>query len=293
MTAHAPLPPGSCDCHVHVVGPVAVYPMLEQRHYTPGPAPLEALRQHLARTGLERVVIVQPSVYGSDNRCLLESLRRLGGAARGVAVVDDDVSDQALRALAAQGVRGLRVNLESAGVRDPNAIGNALAHWAERVAAFDWHIQLYASLDTIAAAAPYVGRLQVPIVLDHFAMVPDSTPEGDARVEVVLALVRSGRAYVKLSAPYRLSAADGEGRQAVARLAATYLQANPQRVLWGSDWPHTHREPGKTAHEVSAYRPIDSPLLLQGIETWLPNSALRDRVLVENPAQLYGFQQGR
>lgn len=126
------------------------------------------------------------------------------------------MSDEALRALSAQGVRGLRVNLESAGVRDPKAIGRALARWAERVAAFNWHIQVYASLDAIAAAAPFVGSLPVPVVLDHFAMVPDLTPDGDARVEAVLSLVRSGHAYVKLSAPYRLHLFDLAALEAVA-----------------------------------------------------------------------------
>lgn len=293
MALRAPLPAGSCDCHVHVVGPVAEYPMLADRHYTPGPAPVDALREHMARHGLDRVVIVQPSIYGTDNRCLLESLRHLAGAGRGVAVVDAGASDEELRALSAQGVRGLRVNLESAGVRDPKAIGNALAYWADRVTFLDWHIQVYASLDAIAAAVPHVRSLPVPIVLDHFAMVPDLTPGGDARVEAVLSLLRAGRAYVKLSAPYRLGASELEASQVVARLAATYVHANPERVLWGSDWPHTHREPGTAAHHVSAYRRIEPAILLQGIEAWLPNSTLRERVLVDNPARLYGFQEGR
>jgi predicted TIM-barrel fold metal-dependent hydrolase len=289
MWLRAQLPSGACDCHVHVVGLQAEYPMVAQRHYTPGSAPIEALRAHMAACGLERAVIVQPSVYGFDNRCLLESLRQLGDAARGVAVVADDASDDELRVLAAQGVRGLRVNLESAGVRDPKAIGQALAYWAERVAFLDWHLQVYASLDVIAAATPHVRSLSVPVVLDHFAMAPLLTADGDVRLEAVRSLLRAGRAYVKLSAPYRLGHSEGDPNQAATRLASSYLQANPEQVLWGSDWPHTNREPGKTAHEVSAYRQIETPTLMQGIDTWLPSPALRERVLVENPARLYGW----
>jgi len=284
-----PLPPGACDCHVHVIGPAAEYPMVADRHYTPGWAPLGALREHLASNGLSRAVIVQPSVYGVDNRCMLESLRQLAGAGRGVAVVADDVSDEELRALSVQGVRGLRVNCESAGVSDPEAIGSALGYWAERVAALDWHIQVYASFTALAAAVPHLHKLPVPIVLDHFAMVPDAAPLGDARIEALLSLVGSGRAYVKLSAPYRLHASGAAAPEAVARLAASYVQANPERVLWGSDWPHTNREPDKKAHDVSAYRDIPASTLMQGIDAWLPTSALRERVLVENPARLYGF----
>lgn len=285
------MPPGSCDCHVHVVGPVSRYPMVDDRHYTPGSAPLEGLREHMTRNALDRVVIVQPSFYGSDNRCMLDSLHGIGGAGRGVAVVARDASEQELVALSAQGVRGMRINLESASVRDPKAIGFALAHWADRVAAIGWHLQVYASLETIVAASPYVHALPVPIVLDHFAMVPDTTPIGDARLEAVLSLVKSGSAYVKLSAPYRLRSSRFEAADAIARLAAAYANANPERLLWGSDWPHTNRDPGKTAHEISAYRQLDSAYLSQGMDAWLPAPTIRKQVLVDNPARLYGFQE--
>lgn len=289
---NAPLPPGSCDCHVHVIGPVADYPMVHDRHYTPGPASAADLRAHMARNGLQRAVVVQPSVYGTDNRCMLASLRALGGAGRGVAVLERDASEQTLRELSAQGVRGLRVNVESASVQDPKAIGLALAYWAERVAALGWHLQLYAAFDALAAAVPYLRDLSVPLVLDHFAMAPAATLADDARLQAVLSLVRAGKAYVKLSAPYRIHGA-GHGTHdaddAVAQLAAIYINANPDRMLWGSDWPHTNREPGKAAQEVSAYRPIAPSTLLQGINAWLPGDALRERVLVSNPARLYGF----
>ena len=292
MALSSGMPPGSCDCHVHVVGSISQYLMVKDRHYTPGSAPLQALRAHMSRNSLDRVVIVQPSFYGVDNSCMLDSLNALGGAGRGVAVVDQESSKEELLALSKQGVRGLRINLESAGVRDLKAIGFALAHWAERAALVDWHLQVYASLETIVAAAPYIGKLAVPIVLDHFAMVQDSTPPGDSRLEAVLELVRSGQAYVKLSAPYRLHSSESEDSEAVAQLAAAYLQANPAMVLWGSDWPHTNREAGKKAQEVSAYRQLGRDYLAQGLERWLPTSKLQLQILVENPARLYGFLDG-
>lgn len=282
-------PLGACDCHVHVVGAVQDYPMVAQRHYTPGPASVHDLQQHLARNGLQRCVIIQPSFYGTDNRCMLHALRVLAGTGRGVAVLDRQASDEHLRILSAQGIRGLRLNIESSGTGDAKALDTALRYWAARIAPLGWHIQLYASLDTLSRALPVLQNLSVPVVLDHFAMVQDTTPEDDPQAEALRSLVQSGRAYVKLSAPYRIQSASAPAPDAVARIAARYLQANPERVLWGSDWPHTNREPGKTAHQVSAYRQVPSATLQEGICTWLASAALRQQVLVDNPARLYGF----
>jgi predicted TIM-barrel fold metal-dependent hydrolase len=263
--------------------------MLAERHYTPGPASVNDLRNHLSCNGLQRTVIIQPSFYGSDNRCMLQALRDLRGAGRGVAVLDKSTNDADLRALHTQGIRGLRLNVESSGDGDIQAIGSALAFWAERIAALDWHLQIYASLDALYALSPVLHSLAVPVVLDHFAMVHDTTPANDPRAQAVLSLVRSGRAYVKLSAPYRVQSSQGQDGEAITRIATRYLQANPERVLWGSDWPHTNREPGKTAHETSAFRQLEPTALLQGIHAWLPTAALRKQVLVDNPARLYGF----
>jgi predicted TIM-barrel fold metal-dependent hydrolase len=283
------LPPGACDCHVHVIGSTHDYPMVPERHYTPGTASVGDLRQHLARNGLARTVIIQPSFYGTDNSCMLQALRQLQGAGRGVAVLDASASDAELRALHAQGIRGLRLNVESSGTGDTQAVSSALQYWADRIAALGWHLQIYAALDALHTINPVLQQLRVPIVLDHFAMVQNTTPLDNARAQAVLSLVRSGRAYVKLSAPYRIQSSPTLNPDAVERIAARYVQANPERVLWGSDWPHTNREPGKAAHEVSAYRSIAPTALLQGIYAWLPSDAFRQQVLVDNPARLYGF----
>lgn len=281
------LPPGACDCHTHVVGDAAAYPMVADRPYTPAPAPHSALAEHLRRNGLQRVVLVQPSFYGTDNRCLLDSLASLQGAGRGVAVVHEDVDDATLDALHAAGVRGLRVNVESTGVRDPRVIVAALQLRALRIARLGWHLQVYAAPAALAAVAGALGAMHIPVVLDHFAMVPAATPAGEPVLRALLALLRAGNAYVKLSAPYRIDT--GAPPAAVAALARLFLDTAPQRVLWGSDWPHTNREPGRQPHEVSRYRNVDPELLAAQLEDWLPSAALRREVLVDNPARLYGF----
>ncbi|WP_260986418.1 amidohydrolase family protein [Bordetella genomosp. 13] len=283
------LPAGACDCHVHVIGPQADYPMAGDRHYTPGPASLQALQRHMADVGLARAVIVQPSVYGTDNRCMLDSLARMQGAGRGIAVVDEGIDDQGLRALHAGWVRGLRLNLESAGQSDAAAIQRSLAAWAERLAPLGWHLQIYASLDAIAAAAPALRGLPVPVVLDHFAMIPSGLSLDDARVRTVFGLVREGAAYVKLSASYRIESAQDQSN-ATAALARAYADCNPDRLLWASDWPHTNREPGKGPLEVSAYRDIGRKRLLSEAAAWFGDDATMRRALVANPARLYGFE---
>lgn len=288
MTA-VDLPAGACDCHTHVIGDRATYPMVADRHYTPALASHEDLLAHLARNGLQRVVIVQPSVYGTDNRCMLDSLDRLDGAGRGVAVLDESADDGSLRALHRRGVRGLRVNLESAGARNADAAHSVLLNWSERIAPLGWHLQVYAALDVIASLAERLATLPVPVVLDHFAMVPATTAQDDPRITPLLALLRDGNAYVKLSAPYRLAASGHPDREQVSAWARTFVQAAPERMLWGSDWPHTARDPGKAAHEESTYRKFPEDALIHGIGEWLPTASLRQQVLVENPARLYGF----
>lgn len=281
------LPAGACDCHVHVIGDPARHPMAAGRPYTPGLATPQDLRRHMAGLGLERAVIVQPSIYGTDNQCLLDGLRALDGAGRGVAVLEAAAPSPVLHDLHAQGIRGVRINLESTGRSDAQSIRDELASWARRLAPLGWHLQVYASLDALAAAAPSLASLPVPVVLDHFAMIPVDTAPQDRRVQAVLGLVAQGAAYVKLSAPYRIDPL-AAAPEAVAALAAAFIAGNPDRILWASDWPHTGREPGKAATEVSAYRQVGSGRLVQGIAAWLPQ-AVRTRVLVDNPARLYGF----
>jgi len=281
------LPAGACDCHTHVVGDVAYYPMVSERFYTPALAPHEALVHHMQRNHLQRIVIVQPSFYGTDNRCMVDSLMRLQGAGRGIAVVDERLDDAGLEQLHQVGVRGLRINVESSGVRDAKAVEAPLQNWAKRIAHLGWHLQIYATHHTLIDMAPVLDALSVPVVLDHFGMVPADTPHDDKQLHALLDLMAGGNVYVKLSAPYRI--AQTACVAAATDLAQTFVHLYPQRVLWGSDWPHTNREPGKTAHEVSAYRCIPSATLSESIQSWFPTASLREQVLVTNPERLYDF----
>lgn len=276
------MPAAACDCHVHVIGSREQYPMMADRHYTPGLAPLAALRAHMKALGIERTVIVQPSVYGTDNRCMLNSLDRLQGVGRGVAVLPDDVSSRELREMHARGVRGVRINLESSGLRDIDAAGALLNRWAARVADLGWHLQLYADSSVVSVLAEELARLPTRTVLDHFGLV--AMDPRSATTDMLADLLRTGRVSVKLSAPYRLSSPELAGQW-----AQIFLQISSEAVLWGSDWPHTARQAERGALEVSAYRKITTEELSTSLNAWLPTSALRQRVLVDNPASLYGF----
>lgn len=228
------LPAGACDCHTHVVGDTRRYPMVSPRPYTPDAAPHEALQAHLQRHGLQRTVIVQASFYGVDNRCMLDSLARLEGAGRGVAVVDPTAGRAMLDDLHRAGVRGLRVNVESDGVRDPVRVEAALREAAGRIADRPWHLQLYAAPTTLAALAPPLGTLPVPVVLDHLAMLPAGTALDDPSCAALMALLDTGRAYLKLSAPYRIAAPTepASDAQQAARLARAFIARRPDRMLW-------------------------------------------------------------
>jgi predicted TIM-barrel fold metal-dependent hydrolase len=296
------LPPLACDAHVHVVGAQSQYPMIEQRQYTAGLATLHDLQAHLSRCGLERAVIVQPSFYGADNRCLLQSLRGLGDQGRGIAVLEEQVGDRQLQRLQQQGIRGVRLNVESSTDKDTQTFAQMLSYWAQRIAPLGWHIQLYAALGVIAALADTIQRLTVDLVLDHFAMTPmhmrlAPSKYAGARnqkdefeqpeLSRLMKLLESGRVWIKLSAPYRPPIAQPEQVRDFSALASEFLKLNPQRILWGSDWPHTQREVGKTRHQISAYRPIAAGSLVQQIHEWLPTAELRQTVLVDNPSALY------
>lgn len=277
------LPDGACDCHVHVIGAPAAFPMVPDRHYTPGPAPLDALRRHMAVLGLRRAVIVQPSVYGTDNRCMLDALDRLDGAGRGVAVPADDVAPAELRRMHARGVRGVRINLESAGSQDIAMLEAMLARWSERIADLGWHVQLYAASGVVAALADRIAALPTRVVLDHFALMATAPGAGEPWTTIG-DLLRTGRVLAKLSAPYRLPAPGSAGAW-----ARTFVEAAPASLLWGSDWPHTARQAEAGRRGISAYRRIAPSELADALRAWLPSPGLRRLVLADTPTALYGF----
>lgn len=293
MQAYAhPLPAYGCDCHVHVFGPFDRFPLDPRRAYTPGAASVEDLSALLQRLGLRRVVVVQASPQGDDNACLIDALQRINASgelqARGVAVISEQTSDAQLRAMHEAGVRGVRVNLESAGEHDPE-VGRALMSWAaDRVAPYSWHVQTYTTLQVIASMADTLMELPVPVVIDHFGRATAAKGVQQPGFDKLLALVASGRAYVKLSAAQRIS--DLPDHPDAQVIAQALVAANPQRMLWGTDWPHPgawHGQP-RSPEVIEPFHPIDDERALQRISEWV--SAEHWLALLEtNPARLYDF----
>jgi predicted TIM-barrel fold metal-dependent hydrolase len=294
MTRRTPpsfaVPRGACDCHTHVFGPPAQFPFAAERSYTPGEASLEELLALQADLHLDRVVIVHPSVYGTDNSCTVEALRRLGGRGRGVAVIADDITPAELDALHRAGVRGIRLNLATAGVHDPEVARRRLAAAAARVAPLNWHVQIYTTLAVIAALQTELAAAPVPLVIDHFGGASAAAGPAQPGFAALLALVNAGKTYVKLSAPYRSSSLRPDYAD-VAALATPLIAANPARMLWGSDWPHPgggHKR-GQSVEEIEPFFPEDDGRTLNLLADWAPDPALRQRILVDNPALLYDF----
>lgn len=265
-------PEGACDCHFHIFGPYDRYPLSAQRPYTPPPATIPHYLTAARALGLTRFIIVQASVYGTDNAVTLDAVDGLGAAhARAVVVVDDSVDDAALRAMHARGARGVRFNAVS-GNGTPLDQLRALAR---RIAPLGWHIQIYAKGAGMLELAPVLAELPVPIVLDHMGGAPAAEGPDGAVVRAVLKLLENGRSWIKLSG-YRSSAAPWTD---LAPLARRYIAAAGDRCVWGTDWPHTQ-----------ITRPedmLDDAVLFDWLGEWTRDDAQRRRILVENPDRLY------
>ncbi len=283
------VPEGACDCHVHVFGSASEFPFAAKRGYTPPPASAAELLALQQALHLSRVVIVQPSVYGSDNSCTLDGMHRLGARSRGVAVIDERTTKAALDKMHKAGIRGVRVNLATAGESDPSQARRNLAAAVKRVAPLGWHVQVYTELSVIAALKDEVPGLGVPIVFDHFGGAQASGGVDQAGFAALLALVGGGHAYVKVSAAYR-SSEKAPAYDDVAPLARALIAANPERILWGTDWPHPHAAlPGAALDRITPAYDIDDGLALNQLRRWAPSAAIRRKILVDNPARLYDF----
>ena len=280
QTARRPkfeVPANACDCHHHIYD--KRFPA--SPHWTRGfseatVADYRALQQRL---GLSRNVIVQPSTFGVDNRCLLDALTQIGSTkARGIVVIDELTTDEELRHMFSLGVRGVRVNFMS-----PQTWGQTtlerLTSTAKRIAPLGWHVQILMSGDQIAAAEATLAGLPTQLVIDHLGRIPQ--PGGDMHegTKAVLRLLANGRTWVKLSEPYEDSKVGPPGYEDASSVAKAYVSAAPNRTIWGSDWPHP---------TVAKDKPDDADLL-DLLEVWAPDAATRDRILVKNPAELFGF----
>jgi predicted TIM-barrel fold metal-dependent hydrolase len=230
------------------------------------------------RIGTRRTVLVTPSTYGTDNRCMLAGLAALGAEARGVAVIDEAATDAELHRLNTLGVRGIRFNLSLGG--HPPA--NSLWPLAERIAPWGWHLQLLAAPDTLVSLEDTLRQLPVPLVFDHFGRIAPAEAGRHAAHRLLLDLLGNGRAWVKLSGGYIVSPTHRSEDPALDGLARSYLAAAPQQVIWGSDWPHATASAG--------HHPMpDDAAQIDALARWTGNAAVLRQVLVDNPARLYGW----
>jgi predicted TIM-barrel fold metal-dependent hydrolase len=284
------IPAGACDSHTHIHGDPAKFPFFAGRVYTPelaSPEEMSALHKALH---MERVVIVTPSVYGPDNSSTLFGMTARGANARGVAVIDDKASESDLDAMGKAGFRGIRLNLATGGVNDPTVGRPRFSTAVERVKARGWHLQLYTSLAMISAIKDLVLASPVPVVFDHFGGAQTALGVGQPGFADLVELVKSGKAYVKISGAYRSSNLGPDYADA-APFAQALIAANPDRIVWGTDWPHPDpvTPKGKQISDVTPLFQIDDGRLLNQLPVWAPDAAIRKKILVDNPARLYGF----
>jgi predicted TIM-barrel fold metal-dependent hydrolase len=283
------VPAGACDCHTHIHGDPEKFPFFSGRVYTPEMAlPDEMTALHKA-LHMQRVVIVTPSVYGTDNSATLYGMKARGADARGVAVIDDKTPESELDAMGRAGVRGIRLNLATGGVNDPAVGRQRFLAAIERITSRNWHVQMNTNLAMISAIKEQVAASPVAVVFDHFGGAwAELGPQQPGFAELV-ELVRSGQVYVKISAAYRVSRLAPDYADVVP-LAQALIGANPDRVVWGTDWPHpATTPPGGKATDVTPLMQIDDGRLLNQLPVWAPDPAIRKKILVDNPARLYAF----
>ncbi len=282
------VPAGACDCHTHIHGDPAKFPFFAGRIYTPETAlPEEMAALHKA-LHMQRVVIVTPSVYGTDNSATLYGMKARGANARGVAVIDDRTPESELDAMGRAGVRGIRLNLATGGGNDPSVGRERFQVAAERVKGRGWHVQMYTNLAVISSIKDLVAASPVPVVFDHFGGAQAALGTQQPGFADLLELVRSGKAYVKISGAYRSSNLAPDYADA-APLAKALIAANPERIVWGTDWPHPNSSSGRPPAEVTPLLQIDDARLLNQLPVWAPDAAVRRKILVDNPAKLYAF----
>jgi len=284
------VPAGACDCHTHIHGDPEKFPFFAGRVYTPEPASPEEMAALHRALHVERVVIVTPSVYGTDNSATLFGMKARGASARGVAVIDDKTPEADLDAMGQAGFRGIRLNLATGGVNDPGVGRPRFQAAVERVKARGWHVQLFTSLAMITAIRDLVASSPVPVVFDHFGGAQAELGTGQPGFSDLLDLVKSGKAYVKISGAYRASKLAPDYPDA-APLAQALIAANPERIVWGTDWPHpdSSMQPGRKATDLAPLYQIDDGRLFNQLPLWAPDAAIRKTILVDNPARLYGF----
>ena len=267
-------PPGACDCHMHVFADRFAAP--NDARPRPPQASVAMYREVQAALGLQRVVVVQSNFYGSDNRGMLEALTAYGAEARGVVVVTPDVDDAELQRLTDLGVRGVRFHMLPGGTLQWEHLDAVVA----RVQPFGWHVQVQFNGWELPQHEQQLRRLPLDIVIDHIGKYLEPAPPtvDDPAFVSLLRLLDGGRCWVKLSAPYESSRRSAPAYDDVAPLARALVQSHPERCVWASNWPHPGRVPTPS-----------NAVMLDQLLNWADDDATRRRILVDNPASLYGF----
>jgi predicted TIM-barrel fold metal-dependent hydrolase len=284
------VPAGACDCHTHIHADPDKIPFFAGRVYTPEPASPQEMSELHKALGIERVVIVTPSVYGTDNSATLFGMRARGPTARGVAVIDDKTLEGDLDAMQKDGFRGIRLNLATGGINDPSVAKQRFQAAVDRMKTRGWHVQLYTTLPLIVAIKEMVLASPVPAVFDHFGGADAAQGVEQPGFSDLVELVKSGKAYVKISGAYRASKLAPDYPDVVP-LAKMLIAANPDRIVWGTDWPHPNSvtPPGQKITDVTPLFQIDDGRVMNQLAVWAPDAATRKKILVDNPARLYGF----
>jgi predicted TIM-barrel fold metal-dependent hydrolase len=270
------MPAGACDAHMHVFGPADRYPHVPKPHYTLPDGELGHYLRLMPVLGIERFVIVQPSFYGTDNSCLLQTLAVVGDQARGVVMFEPGISDAELDRFHEAGVRAVRLDLFKRAHEPLAAIQSHVKQTAARVERLGWHLQFYVPGYVVRELIPFLATLQVDFVIDHMGYMLEEDGLQPADFRALLELTRSGRGWLKLSGPYRI--AKDKGYRAVEHIARQIVDAAPGRAIWGSDWPHIPNSQRDTGE------------LLNLMQIWAPDAPTRQHILVDNPARLFGFE---
>src|SRR5208337_2402589 len=265
-------PPGAWDCHLHIIGPTTQYPLVPDRSWTPVESNPDRYRRVAAALRTEHAVIVQPSIYGTDNRCTRDAILASKGKWRGVAVVDPNIKESKLADMHEAGFRGVRINVLFKG----GLAMEVLEQIARLIAPLGWHLQLLIDGRDLPELAPRLRRLPVHFVIDHMGHMPVKLGLAHPGFTALFALAREGNCWVKLSGAYRISA-QPYPYEDVAPIAKALVEAAPERMVWGSDWPHP---------SFQGAMPVDATLL-DLLASWVPESRTRQRILTTNPAELY------
>jgi predicted TIM-barrel fold metal-dependent hydrolase len=268
------LPANATDCHMHLFGTAPEFPYVAERDYTPAEAGVAAARALYAKLGITRIVVIQPSVYGTDNRCQLEFGAQLGLPFRAVIVPQPDTSERSLADFHRQGVRGIRYILAHPGGLDIAGLEQS----ADRASELGWHLEFLLKPYQLLELEPRLAKLRCPVSFDHLAFMKTGDGVAQPAFQALIRLLQGGNSWVKFSGAYRVSGV-ADQYAAVWPFARKLMETNPDRIVWGSDWPHVGQ---------MSKMPRTTPLL-DLLRDWAPDEKQRHRILVENPAQLYGF----